>query len=216
MGVNNVETLFAKSLEDSDLSAKQKAVLRACLTLFSEQGFDRTSTADIAKRAGVSEGTVYKHFKTKAEIRDAILSSLGNLVVPAAASEFVAEIAPYAATSLEAFLRLIVADRLQFALDNRAVIRVFVQEALLQTSLVQNAAQALITQFDHGFGPIFHQLQEQGELVDWPLIRIFRTFAGAVLSYALPVVMLPPNDATLDSAHATDEIVELLLKALHP
>ncbi|MFD1485513.1 TetR/AcrR family transcriptional regulator [Lacticaseibacillus baoqingensis] len=216
MGVHKVETLFANSLEDSALSDKQKAVLRASLTLFSEQGFDRTSTADIAKRAQVSEGTVYKHFKTKAEIRSAILSSMGNLVVPAAASEFVAEIDPQALTSLEALLQFVVADRLQFASDNRAVIRVFVQEALMQPALVQNTAQQLTKQFEQGFAPRLHQLIQAKQLVDWPMLRLFRTVAGTVLSYALPVVMLPPANTAFDVEQATAEIVETLLKVLRP
>lgn len=40
MALNNVESLFAASLQDSDLSAKQKAVLRASLTLFADKGYD--------------------------------------------------------------------------------------------------------------------------------------------------------------------------------
>ena len=65
MQPHNLTDLFSSSLAESQLSAKQQAVLKASLNLFSEQGFDRTSTKDIAQLAGVSEGTVYKQFKTK-------------------------------------------------------------------------------------------------------------------------------------------------------
>ena len=62
---NNIPTLFDKSLQAMNISDKQKAVLRASLTLFSEKGVESTSTSDIAKMANVAEGTVYKQFKTK-------------------------------------------------------------------------------------------------------------------------------------------------------
>ena len=40
-------------------------MIESALILFSEQGYDKTSTSDIAKKAGVAEGTVYKQFKNK-------------------------------------------------------------------------------------------------------------------------------------------------------
>ena len=65
MKPHNITDLFSASLADSQLSTKQQAVLKASLKLFSEQGYDRTSTQEIARVAQVSEGTVYKQFKTK-------------------------------------------------------------------------------------------------------------------------------------------------------
>ena len=66
MAGTNLIALFKQlSAKDDVLSSKQQAVLNASLLLFSEKGFDQTSTKDIASAAGVSEGTVYKHFKTK-------------------------------------------------------------------------------------------------------------------------------------------------------
>ena len=60
MKPHNITDLFSASLADSQLSTKQQAVLKASLKLFSEQGYDRTSTQEIARVAQVSEGTVYK------------------------------------------------------------------------------------------------------------------------------------------------------------
>ena len=54
--------------KQSQISEKQKAVLNSATVLFSERGFYNTSTKDIARMAKVSEGTVYKHFKTKNEL----------------------------------------------------------------------------------------------------------------------------------------------------
>lgn len=41
------------------------ALREAALAAFSESGYDATSTADVAARAGVSEMTLFRHFPTK-------------------------------------------------------------------------------------------------------------------------------------------------------
>jgi AcrR family transcriptional regulator len=43
-------------------------MIRAAAELFMERGFDQTTTADIAKRAGVTERTFFRHFPDKREV----------------------------------------------------------------------------------------------------------------------------------------------------
>lgn len=44
------------------------AILRAALSLFVDKGIEAATTKDIAKRARVSEGALYRHFKSKEEL----------------------------------------------------------------------------------------------------------------------------------------------------
>jgi len=46
----------------------RQAVLEAAIHCFETQGFDETTTAMIARRAGVGVGTVYQYFRDKREI----------------------------------------------------------------------------------------------------------------------------------------------------
>lgn len=216
MAVHQVETLFAAYLEKTDLSNKQKAVLSACLSLFSEQGFEHTSTSAIARRAGVSEGTVYKHFKSKTELLDALLEPLSHRVVPQAASEFIDEVHPEQFEHLEALLRFVIHDRLAFAINNRAVIRVFAQEVFVRSDLLQAGVNAIFGQFALGFGSEIQHFQATHELVDWSSLRLLRTIAGSIVGYVLPVVMMPDGTYPFDIDYATDELVESLLKTLTP
>ena len=48
-----------------DPAEKQARILEAAEALFAEQGFDQTSTMQIAERAGVSEGIIFHHFGSK-------------------------------------------------------------------------------------------------------------------------------------------------------
>lgn len=46
----------------------RRRLLQAALELFAENGFDRTTGAQIAERAGVSERTFFRHFPDKREV----------------------------------------------------------------------------------------------------------------------------------------------------
>ena len=48
--------------------ATKARIVTAALALFQSQGFDRTTTKAIARRAGIAEGTVFNYFPTKEDI----------------------------------------------------------------------------------------------------------------------------------------------------
>jgi AcrR family transcriptional regulator len=47
---------------------KKELIINAALKLFVENGFHGTATAKIAQEAGVANGTLFQHFKTKDEL----------------------------------------------------------------------------------------------------------------------------------------------------
>jgi AcrR family transcriptional regulator len=49
----------------------KKAILAAAVELFGKNGFENTSIAQLARKAGVGKGTVYSYFKTKQDILQA-------------------------------------------------------------------------------------------------------------------------------------------------
>lgn len=56
---------------------RRTTVRQAAVALFARNGFDGTSTADVAKAAGVSQGTVFVYFPTKEALyREAVLEPL--------------------------------------------------------------------------------------------------------------------------------------------
>ena len=50
------------------ISDKHEAILRAATTVFARNGYFNSKVADIARAAGVADGTVYLYFKSKEEI----------------------------------------------------------------------------------------------------------------------------------------------------
>ena len=56
------------------MTTKQINIIQAGIKLFSENGFNATSTSAIAKEADVSEGLIFKHFTNKMGLMHAILA----------------------------------------------------------------------------------------------------------------------------------------------
>jgi len=53
----------------------KEKILEASLRLFSEKGIRETTIKDIAKEVGITEGAIYRHFKSKEEIVLGLFSS---------------------------------------------------------------------------------------------------------------------------------------------
>src|SRR5277367_8128 len=56
-------------------------LLRAAADVFAERGYDGTRVADIAAAAGVSNGALYAHFESKADLLVDALRTHGRLLL---------------------------------------------------------------------------------------------------------------------------------------
>ena len=60
----------------------REAILDAALKLFAKKGFSRTTTADIAREAGISKGLIYNYFRSKEGILDSLIDQFMVLMIP--------------------------------------------------------------------------------------------------------------------------------------
>lgn len=58
------------------MAKKKQAILKAATALFAEKGYTETSVAELARLTDSAEGTIFYHFKTKADLFVAILANI--------------------------------------------------------------------------------------------------------------------------------------------
>ncbi|HEY5999693.1 MAG TPA: TetR/AcrR family transcriptional regulator [bacterium] len=102
---------------------RREQLLTVASRLFAERGFARTTTRQIARAAGVSEGAMYRHFRGK---EDLLLTFVRRAVVRSA-DDLLAGLGDVPPDDwVRAFLR----DRLELAGRNRTLLKVVIGEAL--------------------------------------------------------------------------------------
>ncbi|MFJ9829590.1 ScbR family autoregulator-binding transcription factor [Streptomyces sp. NPDC101160] len=60
----------------------REAIIRGAAEVFDEYGFSGASVSRIMKRAGVSQGAMYFHFKSKEDLARAVMNAQPETVVP--------------------------------------------------------------------------------------------------------------------------------------
>jgi AcrR family transcriptional regulator len=59
----------------SKADESRRRILEAAREVFFEQSFERANLDEVARRAGIAKGTIYRYFDTKAELYVAVLSA---------------------------------------------------------------------------------------------------------------------------------------------
>ena len=59
---------------------RKQEILDGAIKVFARKGYDKTTTADIAKELGISQGLCYRYFPTKEAIYDAALEKYADFI----------------------------------------------------------------------------------------------------------------------------------------
>lgn len=176
-----LQAAFQRSMADSaTLPPKQKKVLAASLALFAEKGFANTSTKEIAERAGVAEGTVYRRYKTKDDLLLAVLRPLVTDVMPDLMKEFSEQVINRPYVTRREFLSVMIRDRLDFLHDNWQVVKVMLSEMMVNADLRQPMVERVVQLLQEHVYPEFDRLKATHELVDWPNDMLTQFIVGTV------------------------------------
>ncbi|VTT10009.1 TetR/AcrR family transcriptional regulator [Streptococcus oralis] len=210
--MESLEQKYAQTLEASNLSLKQRRVLLSSLKLFSEIGFENTTSSLIAERAGVSEGTVFSYFKTKEGILEAILSTFLEQVIPDVIADFSEKKFTANQESFPLFLRSIVRDRLVFIQKNQMQVKILLSRSFIDKTISDQLGNVIIHSIIKPISSVLNQFKEKGVIRDWSNERIVRYILALSLSYALPMMLIDNEDLDIDET--VNEIVECLSFAL--
>ena len=203
---------YANNIQKTNLSERQSRVLLVSLDLFSELGFENTKASDIARKAKVSEGTVFSHFKTKEGILEAIISPFLDDIIPEMIRNFSEQKFTFELQEFPFFLYSIIAHRLYFIQENIREIKIIFYRALVDKSLSTKVENIILQSIVKPLSPIIDTYKEKKMIVDWPNERIVRYMISLTLSYILPSMI--DDTIKIDTKQATNEIVEFLSKGM--
>lgn len=164
--MESLEQKYAQTLEASNLSLKQRRVLLSSLKLFSEIGFENTTSSLIADRAGVSEGTVFSYFKTKEGILEAILSTFLEQVIPEVIADFSEKKFTVDQETFPFFLKSIVRDRLFFIQENQMHVKILLGRSFIDKNLSIQLGNIIVQSIIEPISPVLNQFKEKGLILN--------------------------------------------------
>ncbi|WP_376741083.1 TetR/AcrR family transcriptional regulator [Listeria booriae] len=187
--------------QDKKMSEKQKKIVAAAIELFAERGFAATSTSEIAKRAGVAEGTIFRHYKTKKDLLTSItMPIMIESVAPFLARNFVAEVFEQEYPDFRTFLTALVRNRFEFARENSSVVKIYMQELLYHDEMREQFSKIFMVHVKGQFDRIINFYKERGEINDMPNSTIMRALITNIIGFLITRFMIMPQANWEDDA----------------
>ncbi|WP_376701230.1 TetR/AcrR family transcriptional regulator [Listeria booriae] len=187
--------------QDKKMSEKKKKIVAAAIELFAERGFAATSTSEIAKRAGVAEGTIFRHYKTKKDLLTSItMPIMIESVAPFLARNFVAEVFEQEYPDFRTFLTALVRNRFEFARENSSVVKIYMQELLYHDEMREQFSKIFMVHVKGQFDRIINFYKERGEINDMPNSTIMRALITNIIGFLITRFMIMPQANWEDDA----------------
>jgi AcrR family transcriptional regulator len=162
---------------------KERAILRAARSVFVEHGFERARMAEIAKRAGVAEGTIYIYYKTKNDLLRAVVLQFWEGITESAA----ASVNPSAGTFEQ--LHALADRHLTIMIRDREFIEL---EVILRNSGTEPIAsdRAPLRKYVAVFDAIFRRGQDRGDIAADAELWMARDLFYGTLEYSARTIVL--------------------------
>jgi len=157
-------------------AARRKQILDAATQVFAEKGFHRATIKDIARVAGIADGTIYTYFASKDEVLLAVLDRLNET------TERKQQFVLGDEQDLKAFFRAYLRQRMALLWPNAEVFRAVLPELLVNGELRKRYYEQVLAP-TIAVGEQFFQAQSEQLQINIPLT--VRAIAGTLLGLLL-------------------------------
>lgn len=194
--------------------ARPAEIVAAGLEVFSEQGFAAARMEEVARRAGVSKGAIYRYFETKGDLFRAVV---GTAILPniEAIKMMMAQ-----APSFEAAVRTAAPALAQRVMTNRqitGVIRLIVAESRTHPELAELWYGSVVEPGLRMMSGVIEQAQSRGQVrAGDPRLFAMGLMGPMLLSLIWRETFEPIGAPALDVGALVDQHVETVLKGMAP
>ncbi|CAH8710951.1 TetR/AcrR family transcriptional regulator [Paenibacillus thiaminolyticus] len=199
------------------MTEKQVRIVKAAIEVFAQKGFAASSTSEIAQRAGVAEGTIFRHYKTKKDLLLSIVApSIVKLMAPFVLREF-KDVLDTEYESYDQFLRVFIENRIDFLQHNMSLVRIVLQELPFHPDLQAQLQEIIVSQVKERVEKIIRRFQAEGKLVELPTGTVIRLTASVIIGYVLArSLFIEKEQSEWNDEQEREATISFLMKALTP
>lgn len=192
----------------------KRKVVKASLELFSEQGYDGTSTAQIAEKSGMSQATIFKYFKSKDDLLLYIIQPMIEHILPEYGKAFAKQIKETSSEGdLESLIHFVVNDRYQFLVQNKDAAIILISQLLINDDL----RNLLIEKFNATIfvDRVWNSLKASNEMrEDIDISELIRMIASQVVFYFLQSQRIFHTGDAQEIQHNLKQIETSIVRAI--
>lgn len=180
----------ASSVAPSEIHAR---VSRAAMDLFAEHGFDGTATREIAEKAGVTEKTLFRHFRNKSALfAEVVYPAFIELTRPFVIDDL-QEVLRETNATIADVLRNAVANRVLFAKNHPAVFKLIAQEFLLRAEFRRPFVEMWQDRLYPDIARVLTAAADRGIIRMMPVDDMIRALVSLTVGYIIDRTILRPS-----------------------
>ncbi|WHH61563.1 TetR/AcrR family transcriptional regulator [Petroclostridium sp. X23] len=198
-----------------NLSEKEKRILDAAAKIFSQKGFSAATTNEIAKEAGIAEGTIFRYFRTKKDLLHGVFVQIANIMADKIALPSLEKIlADDSAKDAREIIKEIVNDRIQIAENNFPILKVMFSEVLIHDDARQILTDKIVTRLIPAFDRFYTRKVEQGVFRPMKSAIVLRAFTGNIIMLVVQKNMFSDKMPIDNLNEEIEVLIDILLHGI--
>lgn len=178
--------LFGGEILEPSYSEKELLILESAIQVFAEKGFSAATTNEIAKSAGISEGTIFRYFKTKKDIMRSLVKRSIEIIAPKMVVKSLEEFIKKNNNLDEIeLLKKIIHNRIGLINKNFSIFKIIISESFINKEIRDIWIEKVIkTSLPHITGIVDRGI-EKGIIKDINSNIVIRSMFGMIMAYFL-------------------------------
>jgi AcrR family transcriptional regulator len=198
---------------EDELTDKQKKIIVSAIESFAEKGYSATSTSEIAKKAGVAEGTIFRHYKTK---KDLLLAIVAPVMAKFVATFIIKDLQKVLNQDYEQFedlLKAMLENRRDFLIKNLPTLKILMQEIPFHPELRELFKEHIALKIYAQFEKLVEHYQARGQIIEMPAYSVFRMTFTSIFGFLIARYMILPEADWDDEAEA-ERTIQFIMHGL--
>lgn len=164
------------------LSEKEELILESACKIFADKGFSAATTSEIAKEAGVAEGTIFRYFKTKKDILRGLFAQIAGVIAEKIALPTLEKILmDESLKDARIVIREIVTDRIKLVDAHFPLLKVVLSEVLFHEDVRIIFIDKVVSRVLPMFEKFYLRKVKEGQFRPIKTSIVMRAFIGNIV-----------------------------------
>jgi len=201
------ETIKSASRTRQPKAVRESDILAAAYRIFSQKGYEKAAMSEIAKGAGVAEGTIYKYFSNKQDLLARVIASFYKKLIDTTENSLIG------VKGIENQLRVVIARHIHTFFEDIGLCRLLLQEVRPLNSYPHSEMHQLTRSYSEILLRVIQEGISTKEIRSDISPKTIRDMIFGCLEHAGWNV-LTTNAPPIDRDKLTNEIITIILNGL--